>query len=501
MQLMAPSPFLSRIEPSPWEALSFHLTSAMLAVGLKHSPLHATAYDCISRYVRNCLDAMKTKIAMTYDSDELVDDIGVDEILEISSISASLLGFLEAASLYAHFFSHSERSELVSLLRLVLSEGFMVSVEGAFSSIRTSDDLSDQIQIWKTYTKRYAALGRPFGAMLLQRAFMKFLVSCSSLLIATPNQLQATDILELLTSVAELPHVQAGTDNAALVETLSNTAKEEISLLEDGADYLQLGSAWQQRLAFSVKAYALTIFLNCMIYDEDTADAETLMSWLEDTIADAKQMADTNLACTVLHSMAVVARFSSSVASSLSRSLPRFIVQGGIQGEVIKVAAHSLTNILQLLSQDAVITCLYSLGNVLSARSRSEKLQEGALGAIPSAGKLSHHPSGSAISLVISGEEEIALVYGIIVRAIVSVAAKCQDEKITALALSMLLQKLGRVSLALDLQIITESASLVACSGPLELKSILKLYSKLSHDAVMQGNDTLVEAVSRFLYR
>lgn len=467
----------------------------MLAVGIKYPSLHATVYKCTSRYVRNCLEVIEAKIAMTYDSDERDDSVEVNEILEIASISASLLGFLEATSQYAQFYSVSENLDLVSLLRLVLSEGFMVSVEGAFSSIRTSDDISDQLLIWKTYTKRYAALGRPLGAMVLQRAFMRFLVSCGSLQIATPEQLQAVDILDLLTSEVGLPYAKVHITGDALVETLSEIAKEEIRLLEDGADYLQLGSAWQQRLAFSVKAYALTTFLTCVVYDEDMADAETLMSWLEDTIADPKQMADVNLACIVLKSMAVAARLSSSVALSLSRLLPRFIVQGGLQGEVINVAAHSLTSILQLLSQDAVITCLYSLGNVLSARSKPDKLQEGPFGGVPSAGKLSHHSSGSAISLVISGEEETALVYGIIVQVIVRVAAKFQDDKIIALAISMLSQKL-RVSVALDVHIITESASLVTCGGPLQLKFILKLYAKVSHDAFRQGNDTLLEAVS-----
>lgn len=496
IQLIAPSPFLPRIEPSPWEALSYHLTTAMLAVAAKHSSLHVAAYEYTIRYVQNCLDVVKAKVDLHYDSDGLDNGVGVDEILEVASISTSLLGFLEAASLYTQFYTVVERVNLVRLLRLLLSEGFMVAIEGAFSSIRTSDESSKEILTWKTYTKRYAALGRPLGAMVLRRAFMRFLVSCSSLQIVTPEQLQKTDILDLLSSGAELIDNETDGSSAALVELLSDTAKDEIRLLDDGSDYLQLGSAWQQRLAFAVKAYALTVFLSCMMCDEDTADAETLMSWLEDAIADPTQMADTNLADTVLRSMAVAARFSPSVALSLSRSLPRFIVQGGIQGEVIKSAAHSLAFILQLVSQDAVISCLYSLGNVLSARSRSEKPQEGALGVVPSVGKFSHHSSGSAISLVISGEEERALAYGIIVRTIVSVAVNCQDEKITALALSMLLQKLGRVSLDLDLHIISEAAPLVACSGPLELKSLLKLYSRVGHDGILQGNDTLLEAVS-----
>jgi phosphatidylinositol 4-kinase len=55
-------------------------------------------------------------------------------------------------------------------------------------------------------------------------------------------------------------------------------------VLEDGSDYLQLSSAWQQRLAFSVKAFALEAFLHCMVIDEEIADAETLLGWLEDSL-------------------------------------------------------------------------------------------------------------------------------------------------------------------------------------------------------------------------
>lgn len=469
---------------------------AVLAIGIKYPLLHGIALDCTIGYLQNCLSAINSSSAITHESGGFVGDVGLDEILETANISLSLLGFLEAASTYAHFYSVSERLDVVSLLRLVLSEDFMVSVEGVFSSIRTSDPSTNEITIWKSYTKRYAALGRPLGAMLLQRGFMKLLVSCSSLQIATPRQLQQADIFDILMLKNESIHEEDRDASVALIELLSDIAIEEMSLLEDGADYLQLGSAWQQRLAFAVKAHTLNTFLNCMVADEDLADADTLMAWLEDAMADPVQMADSALACAVLKSVTVISRFSTSVASALSRSLPRLIVQGGIQGETINIAARSLAYILQLLSQDAVLTGLYSLGNVLSVGSRGDKRQETALSIAQNVGRYSQHSTGSAISLDLSGDEETTVVYGNVVRAIVNIACTCRDEKITALALSMLLQKLGRVSLAVDLHIIVESAALSTTGGPLELKTLLKLYSRISHDAVIQENNSLLAAVS-----
>lgn len=472
------------------------MTCAVLVIGIKYPSLHTTAFGCTVRYLRNCIDAINASSALHYDSADSGCDVSVSESLETATISVSLLGFLEAASIYANFYCLSEQLEVVRLLRQIMSENFMISVEGVFSSIRTSKINNKDLLNWKSYTKRYAVLGRPLGGMVLQHRFMKLLVSCSSLLIASSGELRQADIFDLLMSNEQLPHLDHNDDaRLALIELLSEVVIEVMKLLEDGADYLQLGSAWQQRLAFAVKANALNIFLNCMIADEEIADSDMLMSWLENSMTDSVQMADNTLACVVLKSMAVVARFSSATASTLSRSLPRFIVQGGIQGETITTAARSLTYIFQLLSQDAAITGLYSLGNVLSAQSNTDKLQDNSLSVPGHVGRYGQHSTGSAISLDLSGDEETAVVHGNIVRAIVSIASNCQDEKITALALSMLLQKLGRIGLAVDLHIITEAAALATTGGPQELKSLLKLYSRISHDAEAQGNNILVEAV------
>lgn len=492
-QEFAPSPFLRSIQPSPWEALSHQIGSAVLAIGARHLSLHAEAFECMLQYLQNCLDSVNSITARHHHSSDGESDDGVQEIADTASISVSLLGFLEAASMYANFFNVEEQLKTVSLLSQIVSEDFMVSVEGAFSMIRTS---ALELLNWKSYSKRYSSIGRPLGAMLLQSGLMRFLVSCSSLLTCTSQQLQQTDVFDLLTSQESSPIKQDDDSTRALLEVLSDLAIDEMRLLEDGADYLQLGSAWQQRLAFTVKSHTLCIFLNCIVADAEAADADLLMTWLENAMADSVQMADYTLSSTVLKSMAVLARFSSAVASTLSRSLPRFIVQGGIQGETITVASSSLASILQVLSADAVITCLYSLGNVLSPRSKSENYLDNNLSAPGNIGRYNEHATASAISLNLSGDEDRAAVHSNVIHAIVSIAIHCQDKKITALALSMMLQKLGKVGLAVDLYIITEAAALVVSGGPQELKSLLKLYSKISHDAEIQGDNVLIEAVS-----
>lgn len=498
-QVFAPSPFLRAINPSPWEALTYQLTRAILSIGVKHPSLSDHASSIALQYLSNCLQAVNGFLPPK--ADESTGNVELEESIEIAALTVSIVGFLDAVSDQAQVFTVFERLDLVRLLRQIFDENLMISVEGVFSSIRTSEASSRNLSLWKSYSKHYAASGRPLGAMLLQRGLMRLLVSCSSLFICSAEKLQSSDVFTVLKS-GENGAVQTDQDaSTSLLQVMSDIAVESMRLLEDGSDYLQLGSAWQQRLAFTVKAHTLHVFLNCMAIDEEIADVDILMSWLEDAMADPVQMADDLLASIVLDSMVVIARFSPVIAATLSRSLPRFVVQGGIKGETIIIAAQSLASILRMLSQDAIITGLYSLGNVLSAGSTNDRvpsgadLQNGSANSHRLPGHFGQHSTGSAISLDLSGEETTAA-YGNIVRAIVTIAKSCKDERITALAQSILVQKLGRMSLAVDLQIIKEAATLATVGGPVEFKSLLKLYARLGHDAIARNNPTILTAVS-----
>ncbi|KAL8808588.1 MAG: hypothetical protein Q9200_004223 [Gallowayella weberi] len=494
-QSIRPSPFLPSIEPSPWEVLTSALATAIFAIGLRHTMLRQQAWESLDRYLQNCVRTATSAPAPDKENvaEDFVEAMGADHALDIATLSTSLLGFLEAATAYCHFYTVPQRIRLLGQLRHVFNESFMVSVEGTFSSLRTIDETPGP-HAWRSYTRRYAASGRPLGAMLLQHGFMQVVLSCSSLQILGEAQLQKTDALDILMSPVELFETRQHPDSTYLTEVTAEIASQELNLIEDGADYLQLGSVWQRRIAFSTKASTLRTYLNCMIADGEIAESENLISWLEDIVTDPIQMADDALATVVLKSVAIISRYVPSSATSFSRLLPRFIVQGSARSETVDVASRSLALILQLLSQDAVITGLYSLGNVLSASSteRAAGAANGSLGAPRSTGR--YQQTGSSISLDISGDEETTAVYGNIVRAIVGIANSCQDDKITALALSMLLQKLGRINISVDIHIIREAARLVAAGGPVELKSLLKLYTRIGHDAAVQGNETLLAA-------
>jgi phosphatidylinositol 4-kinase len=505
VQVFVPSPSFREIEPSPIEALSYNLTTALLSLGVNHDFLQPVVAERLWAYLDNCTRVTLTSIQGNGPEKESVAD--VEDAVHIATVTVSILGFLDAAATYLNFWTASERLSLIQRVNTLLSEGFLVAVETAFSTIRNSHSQNSTLKEWKRYVRHYAAIGRPLGAMLLQRGLMWLLVAGSSLLLAEIKVLRGSDILDLLMSgtgnARPFPSAD-GVVDFETIETLAEIAEDEMSLLEDGADYLRLGSTWQKSLAFSVKAGALTSYLNCTLLNEDAADPDILMGWLESTLADPLQMADEILANVVLRSMALISKLSPAFAPNVSRLLPRFIVQGGSRGQTISVASTCLAYVLQILSQDAIITTLYTLGNVLSSGSNTERALAGGIngdlamdGSVNPTFYIGKQSTGSSISLTISGEEETSVVYGNVVQAICGIASSCNEPKITALAQSMLQQKIDKVSRSVDARIIIEAAGLALSGGPLEFRSLLKLYAKISHDGVIQNNEVLLGAVSQ----
>ena len=496
-QIIAPSPFLVSVDPSPWEALSFHLIDACLAIGLRQPKLHDQILAVMLRYLERCKTISQD--IFEKDSNKISYASTVRGTSEVIVLALSLLGFLQASTDKVYFFTADERLSIIELLRELLSDRFMTVVEGALSSVRNADPSLRSLKEFKQFLQRYSDVGRPLSAMLLQQAFLRLMVSCSALELTNFRDLQQASVLDYLLSKRHPQLFPTPNEHFTLIEVMSEIAADAIRLLDDGADYLEIESTWQRHLAFQARSYALTTFLACMIVNEEIADVDLLMVWLENSIADDAQMADDGLACTVLKSFAIIAKTSPAIASSLSHSLPRFIVQGDIQGPTVIIAAQCLTSILKLLSQDAIITGIYSLGNVLSAGNvdKGIAVSRSANGSLPSKGsRYTQHAVGSAISVDASGDEETSVVYVNVVRAIVTITNNCADEKITSLALSMLLQKLARVSLSVDLAIITETASLGLISSTNDLKSLLKLYDRLGHDAIAKDNSPLIDAVS-----
>jgi phosphatidylinositol 4-kinase len=508
-QTLSPSPSLRTFESSPYEVLTYNLTSAVLSLGLRHDQLRTQATAALESYSNGWATTAAELSAEQFDNDETDDYAADGELAQVMTHSLSLLGYLGAIAEHAGFWNAYDRLQIVQDVRKALTEKFLIAFETALSIVRNARSHQHGLREWKRYAKHYAATGRPLGAMTLHDSFLKVVLASASLLVGTSPRFTSQDSI--------LDHLQTSVnsrDGAAfrdpqensLAEGLTRIAVEEMERLENDLDYLQrVGSAWQQQQASSVKAKVLVTYLCCTVYDndEDIADAEVLTTWLDNVLSDPAQSADHELAATVLRSMAILAKVSPQLASSLGRSLPRVIVQSNFDHRTTSIAAESLAAVLSLLPQDAIITTLYSLGNVISVapmpdRNPSVSPTLNGTSRTARAGTVYNHQHGSTISLTPSDVDEPHHVHTTVVETIVSVARNCKDPKITALALSMLIQKVGRSGKVVDAKIITDSAFLGIHSPPGEFRTLLKVYTKLSHDALVSDDAATLEAVSSF---
>ncbi|KAK5096611.1 phosphatidylinositol-4- kinase [Lithohypha guttulata] len=497
-QIFDPSPFLQDLRPSPWVVTTYALTHALLSLGIKFPALKKNVRGNIQAYVASWSRAAATLAStITAEDDEQTNE---EEAIEIAAICVSLVGFLDAAAQHADFWNAFERLELIRNIRTAMSEQVLVAIEKAVSTIRHTDWDDPLTREWKKSLKHYAVRGSPLGAMHVQQAFLKFVVNCSAHFVAAQHPRQSNGLLDSYVNGTHSGKVQNENIDDDLIEYVVDLITDQMNVLEEGSDYLQLSSAWQKRLAFQVKAYAIEAFVHCMVLDDDLADPETLLAWLEDAIESQPQMTDPLLSKTVFQSLAVTARHLPDATSNVARMLLKFIVQGTSQIEAVTLAAQSLAHILRLISTDAIITTLYSLGNVLSSQSGAEKQHHsfsplGINGHHSSVASDAQGPTGSVISLSMSGDEETSIICGNVARAIVTIATTCNEHKIVALAQMLLTQKISRINLLVDAHIVQNTAVLATHGKEIELKSLLRLYSKMHEEAVHQRNAVIFEAV------
>ena len=500
-QTFQPSPFFRKIEPSPVEALAHSLTAALLSLGNKYDALHETVSDNLWAFLASIRTAVEGIDRPRPDEDAAQ---SFEDAIRITTIAIALLGFLDAASAQADFWRTGGRLALVQRVRNLLSDSFLTAVDGAFSTIRNAHTSDRHVREWKRHLKHYDHQRRPLGPVLLQRSFMWLLVSATSLLVADGKILGSSHVLDLLMANGSMPTPGSTSPDADFrsIELYASIAQEEMERLEAGADFLQMGSFSQQRLACAVKSGAIISFLNCSVLNEDAADTEILAEWLQECLEDSMLMLDETLAFTVLRSMAILSRISPSFAPNTVRLLPRFIVQAAPARNIIVMASRCLATMLHGLSHDAIISTLYTLGNVLSpsldqAAPNGTSIDSGADGAGISHIYHGRRPStGSSISLQLEDDQDTATAYSNIIMAICEISSVCSNEKITALAQAMLLQKLSKVNHTVDAQILTGAGTLSLNGGQLEFRTLLKLYSRECHTALVNDNTIILNAVS-----
>lgn len=128
-QLFRPSPFLHHIKPSPWEALTNNVTLALLSLGSesRYPLLRETVLDAVEKYLEHCAKSVQAATPFTHHDSGTDYPVTAYEAVSILSITVSLVGFLEASTKFASFWTAIEKLRIIEKMRSILSEGFKVA--------------------------------------------------------------------------------------------------------------------------------------------------------------------------------------------------------------------------------------------------------------------------------------------------------------------------------------------------------------------------------------
>ncbi|KAK9316231.1 hypothetical protein V1524DRAFT_426874 [Lipomyces starkeyi] len=494
-QKFVPSAMIRDLQPSPWEVVTYKLAIAIIDIGKNFNELHDVAGDYLNSYVASVKRASSTiTAAMPYNL-EL-----------IFPLAFSLQGFLSAICLRSLYKESSElQYDLLSSTNDIFAGRFLTCLEEAISFLRNSADVAQTHHIWNTYRNKYRALGKPVGSASLRYYFIETARNIAGLYILPgiaeyPGNKESFLDIMMKTGTAE---TKINGIQRKSLELCRDIAVYELESAEEGNDYIStIASGKQRRLNFAIKASALEIL--CVASHFDVYDIGDLMQSIEDclntTDNEQKPIIDEGLLSRIFKIMAFLCIEESNIGASLTRIFPRVIVNQNLSEETIQTGTTCVSFALKRLSEDAVISTLYTMSNILvsiphetdltrevTANDRAVRRRSRSLERVSS--------MGSRIFINAEDREEIDLIFENVIYALAKIVEQYNDNKITALTISVLMQKIGRVNAFTDRCLVLGLSGLALCGAGRDLKTVLRLYSRLNTEALTNKDQDMVDTI------
>jgi hypothetical protein len=404
-------------------------------------------------------------------------------------------------------------ARLIPQIQLLLDGHLLVGVESLLSSLnkitssrmsssastrsRSSSNSDTELGYLLRISTRYTNEGEPLGALMIQLQILRLLehvcyVSCRSVKNEKPAFLPLKGFKTRFSVLG-----------SAVLSAVSELAETQIGSIEASADFLKFQTSPHQDLSLSLKA--TSIHLACISYISGYKHNTNLPSLVQNILIDNGQMTHHDLGLACLDSLAAISMNCHEHASDLNRSLRNYIVHTHSPhlqtfSPTVCVAAQRLAWCLSAISNDKVVSTLYSLVNVL-ASSSSSATDRGATSLHPrtalSLMNFDQRTVASSISLSLKTEDQRQQVYSNVVQAIAEMVLELKDEKIAELMISLLGQKFGRVNDGVDKSLIWGLAKISTIVKEKDFRRILKLHAKARLDPA-SANPALTETVFPF---
>ncbi|ODQ65389.1 hypothetical protein NADFUDRAFT_51982 [Nadsonia fulvescens var. elongata DSM 6958] len=479
-QEFATSPIFRESHPSPWTSLTKEVTSAILNLGGRFISMKSQIHNTVADY----LDLVLLKLSGT---------MNIESINESFISVLSFEGFLSAFSSHLNFFSVSYIGKAFDKIANVINEPFFLKFEELLSSLCDDSDARHNYSKWVNILKRFESANYAFGAMSLSAKLSSLAKSSACAII--PGFDASMGLVDNVFRGVALYELD---DEARhLLELLKIYAIQQVKSLDEGASYLDLSSLSMIEFAFSMKADAIEILSLCAYCGRyEIASGKELLEIL------LQQESGMNNAANALVTFkfgGVLCKKDSAIGSILVRYLPLYVVNLSISSEQVKIVSKCVVESMKSLSQDLVVSTIYTLVNILAPRDEELNASVATNSHIAQAGMetLSISESWNSPFSQYRSEEDQLRVWNNIITSIATISTHYEDYQIATLASNILCQKLNFSGSSLDGSIILGLSKIALHVTEKEFKAILKIYVNIFSRAYKLSDTKTIEYVSK----
>ncbi|GAO50640.1 hypothetical protein G7K_4763-t1 [Saitoella complicata NRRL Y-17804] len=478
LYMVAPLPVPNDITD---ESVTYKLVKAILSIG--------TRFASLQLYIAEVLETYLEELMSRTQYHAFADGQDAEETLRWALRCAD---FLRAGSEHTKFWTEDTYPALLNQMDKLLDDTLMLAVEQAADAVQEQGEYS--LSPLRALSCQFQSADCAIGPMMMRCIAMKLVDACCTSLMVQGEQATCGNVWDEIAEkrYAMKPEMR---ETAARIAAIAN---DQLDVIEGDNDFLKLSEPENQRQARNVTASIYSILAKCSLMlghiDED------FLRSLNSSFVDTTSMNDKNLSIAVINAATTLSMHLPEQAGSMLRPLKRFILRsnaGLSHPETNTLAVKRLADLLSVSSQDTVITTLYSLANALapsndrdranSLTSRDPKDRWAAFDNITMASNVTETPQS---------EQQKHHTQINVISAIFETAKKIGDEKILALSLSLLTQKVGRVSAAADCVIVLKAAEGAVLGFEKEFERIVKFLSRYSTGTGGVDAVVMIEAVA-----
>ncbi|KAG7749247.1 hypothetical protein KL911_005153 [Ogataea haglerorum] len=409
--------------PTPWTKLSYELVVAVSTLGLNLPTVRPKCQDLVFRFIDTLQsDSANLRTLFCY------------------------VGLLQGLTKNIAFVG----SDLVRRVVSVFDEAFFSQVESCIGSI-DEHVYVEMVNNFEDYGFEFSSLFFMFLVQKLAVEFLKCQLECKS---------EKSLVFHVLASNTK--ELQKKLDTSLLKE-LALTAIANNKYVNNGSDRLVTSTFGRRNAGYSIKASTIEILaLGSTLSVVDLNFATALMDdYLEqlykidgNCTSEVVEMINSELLTSIFSSAALLSARKSFIGLRLSKCLPAILSLPVLNSEAVSELAQSLSFCLKNLTEDDVVSCVYSLTNILTdAAKPNSGTVSGTMELRPSFSLSSTATGQPPSTLTEDGSyaiEVLPLVYRNVIAAVLEIAKAFRDESINILAVTILFQKVRRTPTELN---------------------------------------------------